>query len=420
MKVSTEDFYTTYNEHGHKRNQFKYFQEIQPGDKIIGYSTSPKAYIDSICELTKVEKEDDEVKRIFFKKIEHFKIPLTLSKIRTNASLLKSEPIKLFRGSLYKLTEEEYNTIIGMLQEINDDEPPRPECYEYTKQQALSELFIEENEFDNIISILRHKKNIILQGSPGVGKTFIAKRLAYTLMEEKNEERVQMIQFHQSYSYEDFIQGYRPTEDGGFNLKNGIFYDFCQLAKEDTDNEYFFIIDEINRGNLSKIFGELMMLIEHDKRGDEFAIPLTYSDSESEKFFIPENLYLIGTMNTADRSLAIVDYALRRRFSFITLKPVFGTSKFKDYLKECSLPDELIKSINDKMKELNDIISNDTKNLGIGYTIGHSYFCLSQNNGLNHKEWYEYVVKNEIKPLLEEYWFDSLDKVKEEIKKLLS
>lgn len=286
----------------------------------------------------------------------------------------------------------------------------------YTFKDALKELFIEQTELEEIISTLKYKKNIILQGAPGVGKTFIAKRIAYTIMGEIDNSRVEMIQFHQSYSYEDFIQGYRPTDNGGFEIKNGIFYEFCKKAQENSDKEYFFIIDEINRGNLSKIFGELMMLIEKDKRGNKFAIPLTYSKNDDEKFYLPENLYFIGTMNTADRSLAMVDYALRRRFGFITLEPAFGKEKFKSFLKDKKVPEELIKIINEKMLELNKLIQDDDKNLGEGYRIGHSYFCPDEDTKPDY-EWLKYVLKNEIQPLLEEYWFDDKQNVKEQIKK---
>ena len=283
-----------------------------------------------------------------------------------------------------------------------------------TKKMLLSELFISESIIDRIFSSLEYKKNVILQGPPGVGKTFIAKKLASQRMLYQDSNRIRMIQFHQSYAYEDFIQGYKPEESGGFKLKNGVFFDFCKTAQADSTHSYFFIIDEINRGNLSKIFGELMMLMEADKRGPEYAIPLTYSKS-GETFYIPKNLYLIGLMNTADRSLAVVDYALRRRFAFINLDPVLG-EKFMNYLEVKGVSKELAIFIAEKIGELNIVIEHDP-NLGRGFVIGHSYFC-SNINTENSIFWYNQIIENEIAPLLEEYWYDQPEKSVNEIQKL--
>lgn len=215
-----------------------------------------------------------------------------------------------------------------------------------------------------------------------------------------------MIQFHQSYSYEDFIQGYRPVKDS-FELKNGIFYEVCEKAKKNTSIPYFLIIDEINRGNLSKIFGELMMLIEADKRGEKNKIKLAYSSNEH--FYIPDNLYIIGTMNTADRSLTIVDYALRRRFAFIKMRPIFN-EQFESFLLKKKIPKEIIYKITNKMTTLNSIIISDDS-LGDGFEIGHSYFC-SYKSG-EHQKWLSNIFKYEIVPLIEEYWFDDQELIKE-------
>ena len=285
----------------------------------------------------------------------------------------------------------------------------------YDKNKFLQEVYITEKEYDKLKNLILDKKNIILQGSAGVGKSYAAKRLAYSIIGEKDNERVKMIQFHQSYSYEDFIIGYRPNENG-FELKEGVFYKFCKEAEmdENKENKYFLIIDEINRGNISKIFGELFMLIENDKRGEEYALELVYKDDE--KFFVPENLYIIGLMNTADRSLAMLDYALRRRFIFIDIEPAFNKPQFKNDLENKNIDKDLINKIIEKFTKLNETIKND-KTLGKGYTIGHSYFCNRKN--LN-KEDYEDIINYEIAPTLKEYWFDNEDKAEKEIKELLN
>jgi len=286
---------------------------------------------------------------------------------------------------------------------------PTMPAVKYTKEMALQDLFIEAPEFDRIVDLLGAKQNIILQGPPGVGKSFISKRIAYSLLGSKDDSRVEMIQFHQSYSYEDFIQGYRPSDDGNFVLKDGVFYNFCAKARENLNDKYVFIIDEINRGNLSKIFGELMLLIENDKRGPEYSISLTYSDNDGSKFYIPENLYIIGMMNTADRSLAMVDYALRRRFCFIDLSPQFDSKRYKEHLKKHKVNKELIDRIISRMNYLNGQISEDS-DLGIGYQIGHSFFTPNKSDKYD-ENWYNQVVKYEVEPLIKEYWFDSIDKV---------
>lgn len=271
----------------------------------------------------------------------------------------------------------------------------------YSKDDFLNEVYMDEDTYNTLTELLEAKYNVILQGAPGVGKTFAAKRLAYSIMGQKDTSRVAMVQFHQSYSYEDFIQGYRPSKDG-FELENGTFYKFCKEAEEDNERPYFFIIDEINRGNLSKILGELMMLIEKDKRGDK--IKLLYSN---EWFTVPQNVRIIGMMNTADRSLALMDYALRRRFAFFDFAPAFSSEGFKNYLAEKN--SQKLESLITAVESLNNTISSD-ESLGDGFRIGHSYFC---TDGEITDEWLKSVVEYEVIPLIKEYWFDEPTKVRD-------
>ena len=270
----------------------------------------------------------------------------------------------------------------------------------YVQQNFLEDVYMGKKDYETLTSLIRTKKNVILQGAPGVGKTFAAKRLAYSIMGLKDTSRVMMVQFHQSYSYEDFIMGFRPTEKG-FELKRGTFYNFCKAAENDNENKYFLIIDEINRGNLSKIFGELFMLIEDDKRGQK--LQLLYSD---EKFSVPKNVYIIGMMNTADRSLAMLDYALRRRFAFFEMKPGFDSDGFQKYQKE--LASEKFNHLINSVKELNEAIVAD-ESLGEGFCIGHSYFC---NLNEVSDQALSAIVEFELIPLLKEYWFDEPTKVR--------
>ena len=286
----------------------------------------------------------------------------------------------------------------------NDSDDEQEIAYqEYTVENFLDDVYMSEDNYTRLVGLLRNKKNIILQGAPGVGKTYVAKCLAYSMMGVEDVERVMMVQFHQSYSYEDFIMGFRPSATG-FELRKGAFYNFCKKAEVDSDNEYFFIIDEINRGNLSKIFGELFMLIENDKRGK--ALQLLYSD---EKFAVPKNVYIIGMMNTADRSLAMLDYALRRRFAFFDIKPGFETTGFSKY--RMALDNEKFDKLINCVESLNREISDD-ESLGEGFCIGHSYFCNLQPDTIDDS-WLYGIVEYELIPLLKEYWFDEPMKVKD-------
>ena len=300
-----------------------------------------------------------------------------------------------------ELSEALNKVDLGYIDKKNSTDFSLNQKKKYTKENFLKDVYISEEKYDKLVTVLKRKKNIILKGAPGVGKTFLAKRLAYSIMGEKDDEHVKFIQFHQNYSYEDFVMGYRPIEEG-FELKYGIFYNFCQKATKNPDKDYFFIIDEINRGNLSKIFGELLMLIEADYRDEKATLAYDGLD-----FSVPKNLYIIGMMNIADRSLAMIDYALRRRFSFFDIEPAFDSEGFSNYQKEFSNKtfNELIK----KIKKLNEAITQD-QSLGKGFCIGHSYFCNAEECTL---EWMKDIVEFDIFPMLSEYWFDDESKLNE-------
>ncbi len=287
------------------------------------------------------------------------------------------------------------------------DAVPEASAPGYSLSDALGELFMEREEAERMMRLWHAKQNVILQGPPGVGKSFAAQRLAFALMEAQDRNRLGFVQFHQSYSYEDFVEGYRPTETG-FELRSGKFVEFCRRAAADLNRKYVFIIDEINRGNLSKILGELMLLIEGDKRDSTWKMPLA---SGQQEFFVPPNVYLLGLMNTADRSLAVVDYALRRRFAFVELAPSLGTGKFKAHLAGLGISAALSSAIISRIGLLNAEIAGDLTNLGPGFSIGHSYFCAKPMHDEAEHAWYERIIETEIVPLLREYWFDAPQKV---------
>lgn len=352
----------------------------------------------------------------------------TLWRLRMDDSYKFKEYAEKLRDFVWYAKEQDYDWFLTHLQQASETDQILSEFIEVGKQPystadlIASGVFLTEEDLEYILERLQSKKAMILQGPPGVGKTFMVRKLAYALMKEIDNDRLEMVQFHQSYSYDDFVRGYRPVpgKAGSFVLQNGVFFEFCQKAIREPDREYVFIIDEINRGNISQIFGELLMLIEPDKRGPEYALPLAYRTEDEPPFYVPPNLYLIGLMNVADRSLAMVDYAMRRRFVFITLKPQYESELFSQWLSERGMDPDLVRWIVERMAKLNQEIREDPL-LGENYEIGHSFFLPKGDNfaGLD-KTWYRRVVRTEIIPLLKEYWFDNPKRAEEAEKKLLA
>jgi 5-methylcytosine-specific restriction protein B len=271
----------------------------------------------------------------------------------------------------------------------------------YTEQEALDELFIAKPELDAALAGLRRRQALLLQGPPGTGKTFLARRLAWLLLGAKDDNRIELVQFHPSYGYEDFVLGFRPGSNGQFSLVPGVLPLLCQRAAIDPERPYFLLIDELNRGNVARIFGELLVLLEPTQRGPAHALRLPYAPPEMPLFFVPDNLYVIGTLNLADRSLAPLDYALRRRFAFVNMQPQFGGA-LQALLHAAKVPGKLAAHLAESMAELNQAITDDPE-LGPDFAVGHSYFC-TPPAPKEAASWLRLIFEQEIGPLLADYW----------------
>ena len=297
-----------------------------------------------------------------------------------------------------------------------------PEVAAYTLQDIITEgCFLEQSKLETILNRLKVKKNLILQGPPGTGKTWLAKKLAFALLGQKDDSRVRRYQFHPNLSYEDFILGYRPNEESKLTLVEGPFLKTVIRAEGDQSNDYVIVIEEINRGNPAQIFGEMLTLLEADKRNSDEALRLAYSSSNADRsIHIPPNVYLIGTMNVADRSIALVDLALRRRFAFVDLEPVFGNVWRNWVHEQCGVPLDFLTTIEERMMALNQRIESDGS-LGSQFCVGHSYVTPTPGTQIDDPtEWFRDVVDTEIGPLLDEYWFDNTDAAQAAKSELLS
>lgn len=374
--------YSSKNEDGSDRKIHNNFLEAKKGEKVLVYESIPTGRIIGICEIEK-EWADD---MLCFKKLETFTEYVKRTDIEQIRDIVNIEPFRYQEGIFFKLSEDEYKAIYNIIREMN---PMHTYMIypEYNKEKFLKDCFFDSSEYDELKELLLTRKNVVLQGPPGTGKTYIAKRLAFSILGKKDTGKILNIQFHPKYSVDEFIEGFRPDDIGIYKYREGSFKNFCNQARNDKDNKYFLLIDEINRGDVIKVFGDTFMLLEPDKRGKENYVELPAS---KERFYIPSNLYIMGTMNIADKEQTMSDYAVRRRFSFYNVNPIFENKEFVKFCQGSKLKMKII----DTVKEINSMVSGNKQ-------IGHCYFCKDEND----KELIR-TVKYELIPLAEEYFKD--------------
>ncbi|MFK4296572.1 5-methylcytosine-specific restriction protein B [Arthrobacter sp. GAS37] len=308
----------------------------------------------------------------------------------------------------------------GAVDEDNVEQTSAVPLTAYNVEDIVAEgCFLPPETLQEMLDRWHNKKNLILQGPPGTGKTWLARRLAQALIGTKDlRSAIRAVQFHPNASYEDFIRGWRPGPDGQLALVDGPFLEMVEHANAAPELPHVLLIEEINRGNPVQIFGELLTLIEAGKRSPREALHLAYPRASDETVHVPSNLYIIGTMNLADRSLAIMDLAFRRRFGFISLEPAVNDIWIDWVHANFNVPKAELKNIQLRFATLNQTIADDP-NLGSQFMLGHSFITPTAEID-SFRDWFEAVVATEISPTLDEYWFDNTDKARSVCQELLS
>ncbi len=386
--------YLSIHEDGSDRRIHSNFLEAKKGEIVLVYETIPVGRIIGICLIEK-EWEDN---RIYLKKVESLTEFISRTSIEEIREIVNIEAFRNQDGTFFKLSLTEFNAIYNVVRECNPTKTYM-NYPTYSREDFLKDVYLEPDEYDELKDLILTRKNVVLQGPPGVGKTYIAKKMAFSILGQKDSEKILNIQFHPNYSSDEFIEGFRPDDIGIYKYRQGCFKEFCNRARNDKNHYYFLLIDEINRGDVIKIFGDTFMLLEPDKRGKENYVELPAS---KERFYIPNNLYIIGTMNIADKEQSMSDYAVRRRFCFYPITPAFEKPLFqKEYIGK-PLVEKLVNTVKELNRELED-----------SKQIGHCYFC----NVKNDTELIR-TIKYELIPLVEEYFKTDIERKEKIVEKL--
>ncbi len=376
------------------RQLWMFLHEMEVGDRVIAYGAGKVRGYGRIAGPYEFEPNEDGYS--------HVRACSWISTSAQGISNLPSELVEKLQQNttIVELSAEEFAKITGQLAPSGD-----------SKTELGRHTNLETRLIDEIETLLRVKKQIILEGPPGSGKTYVARLFARYLagvgLDDVATDRVEIVQFHQSYGYEDFVAGIRPVTSASGQLtyrsEPGIFLDMCERAAARPDETFVLIIDEINRGNLSRIFGELLYGLEYRDQAIRLQTPVELDGRVIVHLRIPDNLYLIGTMNSTDRSLAMIDYALRRRFYFWRLMPAENGQApvFRKWLEaQTELTADTRARLHDAFVTLNNAI---VEALGEDYQIGHSYFMLPDGEIGDPAAW-ERVWRHAIEPLLREYF----------------